>query len=170
MARRLSYSARFDFPAEKLYEAQMDRRYWQDLVDGFRMLTPISEIEDFSSGDDGMRVVLKQALTREMLPPIAQTVMKRDMVITRVETLSTWHPESTEGTYAASIPAGPGSLKGQQLLIPTDTGCTLRKTTEVRVFIPFINGKLEQLMLVNLVDLFRAEAEYSKSWVDKNLS
>ena len=37
------------------------------------------------------------------------------------------------------------------------------------MFIPFVNGKLEQLMLVNLVDLFRAEAEYAADWVKKNL-
>lgn len=169
MARRLSYSARYDFDAQKLHAAQMERQYWQDLVDGFRMLTPISEIEEFTSGDDGMRVVLKQAITRDMLPPIAQTVMVKDMMITRVETLSAFDPAETPGTYTASIPAGPGSLKGEQALVSTETGCTLRKTTEVKVFIPFVNGKLEQLMLVNLVDLFRAEAEYTRDWVGKNL-
>lgn len=170
MARRLSYSARFTFPAEKLYEAQNERAYWQDLADGFKMLTPVSELEEFSTdGDGGMRVVLKQAITRDMLPSLAQTVMRGDLIITRVETLAKYHPQRTTGTYTASIPAGPGSLKGEQSLFDTETGCTLRKTTEVRVFIPFVNGKLEQLMLVNLVDLFRAEAEYSQFWVGKHL-
>ncbi|UQE74723.1 MULTISPECIES: DUF2505 domain-containing protein [unclassified Gordonia (in: high G+C Gram-positive bacteria)] len=169
MARRLSYSARFEFPAEKLHQAQMERQYWQDLVDGFRMLTPVSEIDEFTVGDDGMRVVLKQAIPREMMPQLAQTVVRGDMMITRVETLGSYSAESTPGTYTASIPAGPGSLKGEQVLFDTATGCTLRKTTEVKVFIPFINGKLEQMMLINLVDLFRAEAEYAQSWVAKNL-
>lgn len=169
MARRLSYSARYDFPAEKLYAAQLERRYWQELADGFSMLTPVSELEEFTAGPDGMRVVLKQAITREMLPPIAQTVMRKDLMITRVETLGPFSAQDTPGTYGASIPAGPGSLTGTQSLFDTESGCTMRKTTEVKVFIPFINGKLEQLMLINLVDLFRAEAEYSQSWVGKNL-
>ena len=39
----------------------------------------------------------------------------------------------------------------------------------VRTFVPFVAGKLEQLMLVNLVDLFRAEAAYAKDWIVKNL-
>lgn len=34
---------------------------------------------------------------------------------------------------------------------------------------PFVNGKLEQMILINLVDLFRAEAEYAKDWINKNL-
>ena len=169
MARRLSYSARFKFPAEKFYQAQMERQYWQDLVDGFRMLTPVSELDEFTAGPNGMRVVLKQAIPRDMLPPVAQTVMRKDMMITRVETLGAFDTAATEGTYTASIPAGPGSLNGEQILTDSETGSTLRKTTEVKVFIPFINAKLEQLMLLNLVDLFRAEAEYSQHWVGKHL-
>lgn len=169
MARRLSYSARFPFAPEKLYEAQSQEQYWQDLADGFQILTPISELEEFTSGPDGMRVVLRQAITRDMLPPLAKSVMAKDLIITRTESLGAWQPDETPGTYSASIPAGPGSLTGQQELVRTDTGCTLRKTTVVKVYIPFVNGKLEQLILLNLVDLFRAEAEYSKSWVDKHL-
>lgn len=168
MARRLSYSARYGFPAEQLYAAHQSERYWQELADGFRMLTPISELEDFSAGPDGMRAVLKQAITRDMLPPLAQTVMRRDLVITRVETFGAFSPEETAGTYSASIPAGPGSLTGTQKLFATDSGCTVRKTTEVKVFVPLVNAKLEQLILTHLVDLFRAEAEYAQFWVGKN--
>ncbi|GAA4641301.1 DUF2505 domain-containing protein [Gordonia humi] len=170
MARRLSYSARYEHPAEKLYQAQMQRQYWDDLMEGFRELTPISHVEEFDSGSGGMRVVLQQTLTRDMLPSIAQTVMKKDMIITRVETLDAYDPARTAGTYTASIPAGPGSLTGDQELFDTETGCTIRKTTEVKVYLPFINGKLEQLMLVNLVDLFRGEAEFTADWVAANLA
>lgn len=168
MARRLSYSARYDFSAERLYAAQLDERFWQELADGFTMLTPVSELTEFSAGPDGMRAVLRQSITHEMLPPLAQTVMRTDLMITRVETLGAFDPDGTPGTYSASIPAGPGSLTGTQLLATTDTGCTLRRTTEVKVFIPFVNAKLEQLMPHHLVDLFRAEAEYCQSWVEKN--
>ncbi|MFT3716750.1 MAG: DUF2505 domain-containing protein [Gordonia sp. (in: high G+C Gram-positive bacteria)] len=169
MARRLSYSARYHFSPEKLYRAQSERGYWDDLTAGFRMLTPICEVDEFTSGPDGMRVVLKEGIPKEMLPPLAQTVVGKDMIITRVETFGAFDPSTTEGTYTASIPAGPGSLKGRQLLTRSDTGCTVRKTTEVKVYVPFINGKLEQMMLVNLVDLFRAEAEFTRDWVEKNL-
>ncbi|MFT4087324.1 MAG: DUF2505 domain-containing protein [Gordonia sp. (in: high G+C Gram-positive bacteria)] len=169
MARRLSYSARYTQPAEKLFQAQMERQYWDDMMEGFRMLTPTSHVEEFSADGDGMRVVLKQAITRDMLPPIAKTVMAKDMMITRVETLGTLDDAKAHGTYNASIPAGPGSLTGKQELFGTETGCTIRKTTEVKVFIPFVNAKIEQLMLVNIVDLFRAEAEFATFWVDKHL-
>ncbi|QTI70370.1 DUF2505 domain-containing protein [Gordonia sp. L191] len=169
MARRLSYSARYAHPVEKLYEAQSTRQYWDDMMAGFQMISPHCEVEDFRSDETGLKVVLKQHIGRDQLPPIAQTVLMKDMVITREESFGPFDPDNTKGNYTASIPAGPGNLQGWQELFPTETGCTIRKTTEVKVFIPFVNGKLEQLMLVNLVDLFRAEAEYSKDWIDKNL-
>jgi hypothetical protein len=169
MARRLSYSARYHHPAKKVYEALALREFWDAQMEEFRKLTPQSEIETYTVDDNGVDVVLKQILPREELPPIAQTVMKKDMIITRKESLGPFDPEKTKGTYAASIPAGPGSLTGWQELFPTDTGSTIRRTTEVKVFIPFINGKLEQLMLVNLVDLFRGEAEFTSGWIDANL-
>lgn len=169
MARRLSYSARYNHPVEKLYAAQRNRQYWDDMMAGFQMISPHCEVAEFESSDAGMRVVLKQTIGRHQLPALAQTVLMKDMVITREETFGAFDPVKTEGTYNAAIPAGPGSLNGWQELFPTETGCTIRKTTEVKVFIPFINGKLEQMMLVNLVDLFRAEAEYAADWVNKNL-
>ena len=169
MARRLSYSARFTHPAETLYQAQSTRQYWDDMMAGFQMISPHCAVDSFTADETGMKVVLKQTIGRDQLPALAQTVLMKDMVMTREETFGAFDPDNTKGDYTASIPAGPGSLQGWQELFPTETGCTIRKTTEVKVFIPFVNGKLEQLMLVNLVDLFRAEAEYAADWVKKNL-
>jgi hypothetical protein len=169
MARRLSYSARYHHPAKTVYEALSSREFWDAQMEEFRKLTPQSDIESLTVDDKGVDLVLKQVLPRSELPAIAQTVMKKDMIITRKEFLGPFDPENTKGTYDASIPAGPGSLTGWQELFPTETGSTIRKTTEVKVYIPFINGKLEQLMLVNLVDLFRGEAEFTSGWIDANL-
>lgn len=166
MARRLSYSSRFAHSVETVYAAHTERRYWEDKMAEFRKLTPQSEIDEFVVSDEGVSLVLKQTIPRKDLPPIAQTVMKKDMVITRKETLGPLVDATASGDYAASIPAGPGKLTGTQELFPTDTGCTLRKTTEVSVYVPFINGKLEQLMLLHVVDLFRTEAEFTAAWID----
>lgn len=168
MARRLSYSARYPYPAEQVYQAQSTPRYWDEMMAGFEMFSPKCEVVDFTCDDSGLKAVLRQTIGRDQLPSIAQTVLKKDMIITREESLGIFDPDVTKGDYAASIPAGPGSLKGWQELFPTDNGCTLRKTSEVKVFVPFIASKLEQLMLVNLVDLFRAEAAYTKDWIAKN--
>ncbi len=169
MARRLSYSARYTHPAEKLYQAQSIKQYWDDMMAGFQMISPHCEVASFSADETGVRVVLKQHIGRDQLPPLAQTVMMKDMVITREETLGPFDPDNTKAPTTRPSPAGPGSLNGWQELFPTEEGCTIRRTSEAKVFVPFVNGKLEQMILINLVDLFRAEAEYAKDWIDKNL-
>ena len=45
---------------------------------------------------------------------VAQTVLMKDMIITREESFGPFDPDNTKGTYNASIPAGPGSLFGWQ--------------------------------------------------------
>ena len=93
--------------------------------------------------------------------------MKKDMIIPRNVHIDSYSEETT-GHYDASIPAGPGSLKGVTSLFPTATGSTLRTSSEAKVFLPFIGGKLEQLMLVNLRDLWRGEGEVTADWLEKN--
>ncbi|MFI6431415.1 DUF2505 domain-containing protein [Rhodococcus oryzae] len=163
MARRIDYSARYTHPAEKVYSALTNREYWEARMVELRKFSD-NHVESFEVGDDGIDLVFHHIIPRDTLPDIAQTVMKKDMVITRKEHYSVFGDEVT-GTYSASIPAGPGSLSGTMALFGTDTGSTLRTSSEAKVFIPFVGGKLEQLMLVNLVDLFRTEAQVTADWL-----
>ncbi|MCA1005975.1 DUF2505 domain-containing protein [Rhodococcus hoagii] len=163
MARRIDYSARFEHPAERVYAALRDADYWEARMEEMRKYSE-NHVESLEVTADGIDLVLHHVLPRKDLPDIAQTVMKKDLIITRKERYTAFG-EPVTGTYEASIPGGPGSLTGTMELFTTDTGCTLRTTSEAKVFIPFVGGKIEQLMLVNLVDLFRTEAEVTASWL-----
>lgn len=166
MARRLDYSARYPLHTTKeLYAALTDRDYWEARMVEMRKYSP-NEVISLDVSEHGIEAVLHHILPRETLPEIAQSVMRKDMVITRKESFGPFGPE-VEGKYSASIPAGPGSLTGTTRLFPTDTGCTMRMSSEAKVFIPMMGPRLEQLMLVNLVDLFRAEAEVTQKWLDE---
>ncbi|MDH6278914.1 DUF2505 domain-containing protein [Prescottella agglutinans] len=163
MARRIDYSARFEHPAEKVYAALSDRDYWEARMEEMRKYSE-NHVETLEVTDDGIDLVLHHVLPRKDLPDIAQTVLKKDLIITRREKYTPFG-EPVTGTYEASIPAGPGSLTGTIELFATDTGSTLRTSSEAKVYLPFVGGKLEQLMLVNLVDLFRTEAEVTAAWL-----
>ncbi|QCQ92363.1 DUF2505 domain-containing protein [Rhodococcus sp. SGAir0479] len=163
MARRIDYSARFDHPAEKVYAALSDPDHWEARMEEMRKYSE-NHLESLKVTDDGIDLVLHHVLPRRDLPDIAQAVLKKDLVITRKERYTPFG-EPVTGTYEASIPAGPGSLTGTMELFSTDTGCTLRTTSEAKVFLPFVGGKLEQLMLANLVDLFRNEAAITAAWL-----
>lgn len=169
MSRKLSHSARFPFEPKLVYETVTQREFWEEVTDEFKKFTQ-SDIELFETSPECTDIVLKQTLPHEYLPPIAQAVWKIDLVVTRKDHYGPLTPEGTsEGTFTASVPAGPGWLKGWQELFPNEHGCTLRKTSEVKVYIPFVGSKLEQLMLVNLVELAKAEAEFTTTYIYKKL-
>ncbi|HLS79549.1 MAG TPA: DUF2505 domain-containing protein [Nocardia sp.] len=168
MARRLDYSARYPLhTTAELYEALSSRDYWEARMERLRELTPDNEVHSHEVTDDGIEIVMHHVLPRTLLPEIAQTVIRKDMVITRKESWGPFDGEETEGRFSASIPGGPGSLRGDITLFPTETGCTMRFSPEAKVFIPMVGPRLEQLMLVNLVDLFRGEAEETVKWLEK---
>ncbi|MFF0817271.1 DUF2505 domain-containing protein [Rhodococcus sp. NPDC003318] len=165
MARRIDYSARYTHSTEQVYAALTDREYWEARMIELRKFSD-NEVEKFEVTDSGIDLVFHHVIPRDTLPDIAQTVMKKDMIITRKERYSAFG-EPVTGTYEASIPAGPGSLTGTMSLFGTDTGATLRTSSEAKVYLPFVGAKLEQLMLVNLVDLLRTEATVTADWLAK---
>lgn len=167
MARRLDYSARYPLHTPKdLYAALSNRDYWEARIEEMRKYSP-NEVVSIEASDESIEVETRHILPRDTLPEVAQSVMRKDMVITRKESYGPLGPE-VEGKYSASIPAGPGSLTGTTKMFATDTGCTLRFSSEAKVFIPMLGPKLEQLILVSLVELFRAEAELTQVWLDQN--
>ena len=166
----MEYTIEFDAPAEKIYQDFTSREYWQTLMDAYRFLTPQSEIMSFSSGERGTDVAFVQNLPRMYLPPIARTVVPVDMIITRKQHFDRYDHDRNraEGTYSASIPHGPGSFGGQYFLTETDAGSRLRLASVCKVYIPFIGGALEGLILHHIKELFDAEGAFTADWISKH--
>ena len=154
----MDYTITFDAPAEKIYQDFTSRQYWQTLMDGYRFLTPQSEITKYSSTERGTDIAFTQTLPRMYLPPIARTVVPVDMIITRKQHFDPFdhHKSRAKGTYSASIPHGPGSFGGQYFLTETDTGSKLRLASVCTVYIPLVGGALEDLILHHIKALFDA--------------
>jgi Protein of unknown function (DUF2505) len=167
MSRRMDYTLEFDAPAEKIYQDFTNRDYWQTLMDGYRILTPQSEVTTFLSGEGGTDIVFVQNLPRMYLPPIARTVVPVDMIITRKQHFDPFdHAKSrAKGTYSASIPHGPGSFSGEYFLTETDTGSRMRLASVCKVYIPFVGGVLEDLMLHLIKMVFDAEEAFTADWI-----
>jgi len=166
----MDYTIAFDAPAEKIYQDFTSREYWQTLMDAYRFLTPQSEITRFSSTERGTDIVFTQNLPRSYLPPIARTVVPVDMIITRRQHFDPYDHVNrrAKGTYAASIPHGPGHFGGRYFLVETATGSTLRLASVCKVNIPFVGGALEDLILSNIRMLFDAEEAFTADWVAKH--
>src|SRR5699024_3708106 len=106
MPRRIEYSARLTENAERTYGALADRAYWDALMERLREFTPVSVVESFDAGNDGIRVEMTQVISREMMPAVAQTVLQSDLVITRLAMIGPFAAGTvTEGSFSATIPA-----------------------------------------------------------------
>lgn len=169
MSRKLSYTAHFPFEARLVYDTACNKHFWDTIFKEFKEYTPDAQVLSFDTNDEETTIVTKLVLPHEFLPPLAQTVVKFDMVVTREDAFGKFNPEQTHGTFKASIPAGPGWMKGWQELNSAPNGCSLRRTAEVKVFLPFIGGKLEQLILINLIELAKAEAELMIIYIYRTL-
>ena len=166
MPRRIEYSARLSANAERTYAALSDRAYWDALMTKLREFTPVSTVESFESGEDGIRLVMTQVIAREAMPPVAQTVLQSDLVITRHARFGAFVEGGvTPGSFSATIPASPGHLKGDVALSDASHGSVLRYTPEVKVTIPFVGGKLEEVILDNLVNLLGVEKDFTEHWL-----
>ena len=170
MARRMDHRISFGAPAEKVYQDFTSRNYWETLMDAYRFLTPQSEITTFRSDDSGTDIVFKQNLPRAYLPPIARSVMPADMIITREQHFDPYDHSGRRGngTYRASVPHGPGHFGGRYLLTEAGCGSTLRLTSVCKVYIPFIGGALEDLILHHIKALFDAEEAFTADWIAKH--
>jgi len=170
MGRRLDCKIAFGAPAEKIYQDFASREYWETLMDSYRWITPHSEIRKFRSDADGIEVVFRQNLPRMYLPAIAQAVVPVDMIVTRVQHFAPYDHtrNAAQGTYGASIPAGPGHFGGTYFLTETDSGSEARLASTCKVRIPLIGGKLEELILHHIKELFVAEEAFMADWIAKH--
>lgn len=166
----MDYKISFDAPAEKIYQDFTSRGYWETLMDAYRFLTPQSEITTFTSTGSGTDIVFKQNLPKMYLPAIARTVMPADLIITREQHFEPYDHINgrAEGSYRASIPHGPGHFGGRYFLTETATGSQLRLASVCKVYIPFIGGPLEDLILHHIKELFDAEEAFTADWISKH--
>lgn len=169
MSRRMDYTVAFEAPPEKIYQDFVSREYWQTLMEIYRNFTP-SEITSFSSDERGTDIEFVQEIPRSDLPQIARAVIPSDMVITRTQHFDPYDHANNraEGTYAASIPHGPGRFGGRYLLTETDTGSQLRLASVCKVWIPLVGGSLEDLILHHIKYLFDAEESFTADWIAKH--
>ena len=166
----MDYTIAFDAPAEKIYQDFTNREYWQTLMDAYRYLSPRSEITKFVSGERGTDIVFVQNLPRMYLPPIARTVVPVDMIITGKQHFDPYdHKQNrAKGTYTASMVGIPGQFGGQYFLTETGTASRFRLASVCNVWIPFVGGALEDLIMHHIKQLFDAEEAFAADWIAKH--
>jgi hypothetical protein len=158
-----------DVPAAEMYRQFTTRRYWEDLVDFYRGNGSRTEISHFWTGESGTDVSFAHIMSGDDLPAVARPVLPGTFVVTREQHFDAFHVPTNRaaGRYRAHIPA-PVEVTGDYLLLDTDRGSRMRLESVCRVPVPFIGGKIEQLVMGGLKALFAQEGKFTATWIAGN--
>ncbi|MED5815071.1 DUF2505 domain-containing protein [Mycolicibacterium sp. 050232] len=170
MSRRLEYTLAFDAPAEALYAVYASDEYWQALMDRYDELTPgKSDITGFRVDEHGIEVEFRQVLPRAELPPILRPVIPLDMAITRTQCFGPFEGDGATGHYEASVSHVPGRLDGRYVLSSVRAGSRLQVDSTCKVSMPLIGGKLEDMVLHTVNDVFTVEEAFTADWIAEHV-
>jgi hypothetical protein len=167
MSRSFDMAAEYDGTVEQIHRTFGDERYWLERLDrsGADKTTLDSMTTD---ADGGIDVITTQTLRAERLPAVVAQFHHGDLSFVREET---WTPV-TDGRATAvvkgSIPGAPATLSGTVLLAATGTGSRLEFMATVEVRIPLVGGKVENFIGSQLVELLRAEQDFTTAWIREN--
>jgi hypothetical protein len=163
MPRPIEHRASSSYPAAEVYAAITGEEFLRARL--AELGGKQSELTSYSSGAGGTRYTLRQAIDAEHLPSVARKVVRGDLVIERTES---WNADNGEysGTIEAAVPGTPGSVHGTTRLTASPSGSELLMTGSVKVGVPLIGGKLEELIVEQLGRLLRAEATFTDRWLE----
>jgi hypothetical protein len=122
------------------------------------------EVTDFSCAIEptgsGMQVRLEQAHDTDGIPAFAQRMVGSEIRFVQEES---W-PSAAGGDIHIAIPGKPGDISGSTTLSQTGADVVRRVELAVKVSIPLVGGKVEDLVAGFLTRALDAEAEVGTGW------
>ena len=116
-------------------------------------------IEEYDDGS--MTVDLDRTYGTAMVPSFARKFVGATIDLVQREEWTT----PTEASFDVSIPGKPGEMTGSAKLVQQGADAVETVTMDVRVAIPLIGGRLEDLVAGLLKDAFRAENKVGLKWL-----
>ena len=166
MATPIDHSAHYEFPAASVHAALVDPEYWRARL--AEVGGPGAAIDTVSTGTGTIDLRMTQAIAAEHLPSVVTNIRPGDLVIHRHES---WEPlagDRARGRFSAGVDGMPGKVEGTFTLGPGRTGTIVEIDGEIEVKIPFLGGKIEGLIIDQLVELFDAEQEFTAGWLGRS--
>lgn len=169
MPRSIDYRATYEWPAQRVYQVLADIDYLRERL---RVLGGDNELVDHEVTADGVRFEVRQGVRAEVMPAIARTVVDGGLTIDRRET---WREE--EGQYHGGVRAGvsgmPGTITASLWLrdLPSTQGAEVSEFVvegSVKVGMPFVGGKLEELFVTEVSSLLTDEQRFTAEWLSQH--
>jgi hypothetical protein len=120
--------------------------------------------------EDGARFQTRQGVPVDKLPSLARTVVGGDLLIDRSESWRREEDGHYTGEIAAEVAGAPCSITGsmwlRDIVAPTGTAVSeLVVEGSVKVTVPFVSGKLEDLVVDQVQKMLVDEDNFTAAWL-----
>lgn len=151
MPKKMSHQLRYDgATAEQVYAMLADPEFREAVCRRQRVLRHEVSVEPHATG---MRVRVEQVHAAQGLPSFATRIVGNEITIVQEEDWSS----ATEALLNVVIPGKPGEMVGKVKLAETDGGVTESVEVDIKVRVPLVAGKIEDLISGMLQRALEAE-------------
>jgi hypothetical protein len=162
MATSLEHRSTFAVTADIVFQTLVDKAFLTERLNDIGGKN--AALLDHSHDGDRVTFRMRQGVDASRLPGAVRSMLSGDLVVEREER---WQADGDAyaGTSRVAITGVPGEIQGRQRIAGTDAGATLVITAQVRVNIPLIGGKLEDVVAEQVGKLLATEGEYAEKWL-----
>jgi hypothetical protein len=157
-----SVSVELRYPGRRVEEvrAMLADPAFRDAVCAYQHVEDSSvSIEEYDDGS--MTVDLDRTYGTTLVPSFARKFVGATIDLVQREEWTS----PTQASFDVSIPGKPGEMTGSAKLVQQGADAVETVTMDVRVAIPLIGGRLEDLVAGLLKDAFRAENKVGLKWL-----
>jgi hypothetical protein len=157
-----SVSVELRYPGRRVEEvrAMLADPAFRDAVCAYQQVEDSSvSIEEYDDGS--MTVDLDRTYGTALVPSFARKFVGATIDLVQREEWTS----PTEASFDVSIPGKPGEMTGSAKLVQQGADAVETVTMDVRVGVPLVGGKLEDLVAGLLKDAFRAENKVGLKWL-----
>jgi hypothetical protein len=157
-----SVSVELRYPGRRVEEvrAMLADPAFRDAVCAYQQVEDSSvSIEEYDDGS--MTVDLDRTYGTTLVPSFARKFVGATIDLVQREEWTS----PTQASFDVSIPGKPGEMTGSAKLVQQGADAVETVTMDVRVAIPLIGGRLEDLVAGLLKDAFRAENKVGLKWL-----
>lgn len=155
-------------PVDAYADAIVDHAFWNDRIAAVG--GPGARIEEFDGDGKKADVTLVQVISKDLLPPAVNSFLPGDLEITRHE-IWTRSADGADGRFTASVAGAPATVAGTMSIRQGTSGSGIAEATitvhgEVEVKVPLIGGRIEKMIVEQLLELIKAEHDYAVTWLE----
>ena len=161
MATRLEHELTYDAPAERVSAMLADPSFRERVCEATGSTRYDVRIDGDRTGTGPKEVVIDFWQPTAGVPSFAKKLVGDSTNIVQRETWTS----ATHGDVTVTIPGKPGEMEGTAVLAERDGTTTETVSMEIRVRIPLVSGKLENLIATMLRKALEAENQVGRTYL-----